>query len=424
MRVRYLFWIFVAAVLAGRMETVVVAQSDFQGAMHPVPFNEPPIEYDKQAATGPVAQLIKRIEAGEVKMKHDPVHGWLPALLKELGVSQKSQMLLFSKTSLQRNYISPQNPRSLYFNDDVYIGWIPGAPVMELSEVDPVLGTVFYDLDQLTREKPHFSRNSQCLNCHASARSMGVPGHVLRSIGTDEAGEPDQTTAASEVNHRTPLAERWAGWYVTGTTGEQTHRGNCVGADLAKADKQSQRTKLDELVNLDGYLRKDSDVVAMLVHDHQTHMHNFITRLNFETRIMMHRYGHIRYLRHQVNAFLRYVTFAEETELAGPIEGTSGFAEEFAKQGPFDSEGRSLRELDLKSQLFRYPCSYLIYSSSFDALPDVMREHVLERLHAILTGKDDSEVYERISPRAKEAALEILRETKKNLPDYWRAAAN
>lgn len=409
-----------AAVVAAATADVS-AQSDFQGAMHPVPFGEAPIEYDKQQPGGPIARLRERIEAGRARLEFDPVHGWLPALLKELGVSSKSQMLVFSKTSLQRNYITPRNPRALYFNDDVYIGWIPGAPVMEISEVDPVMGTVFYDVDNLNRSGPVFNRNAQCLNCHASARSMGVPGHVLRSVGTDASGEPDQTTAASEVNHRTPLSERWAGWYVTGSTGGQSHRGNCLGA-AAKASPENTRDKLDDLVNLEGYLERTGDVVAMLVHDHQTHMHNFITRLNFETRIMLHRYGHIRYLRHQVDAFLRYLTFAEEAELDGPVTGGSGFAAEFAKQGPVDSHGRGLREFNLKSRLFEYPCSYLIHSPSFDALPDEMRGHVLKRLHAILTGEDEAAVYQRISPRLKRAVLEILRETKPGLPDYWAAS--
>lgn len=421
MHVKYRFLISAIAVVVMSGGTLR-AQSDFQGAMHPVPFNEPPIEYDKQTPGGPIAQLQKRLASGETRLKYDPIHGWLPALLKELGISQKSQMLLFAKTSLQRNYISPQNPRSLYFSDDMYVGWIPGAPVMEISEVDPVLGTVFYDLDNLDREKLTFNRNAQCLNCHASARSMGVPGHVLRSLRTDEAGEPDQTTAAAEVNHRTPVSERWAGWYVTGSTGQQTHRGNCIGLDAADPKGNSARNSLSDLVNLDGYLQQTSDVVALMVHDHQTHLHNFITRLNFETRIMLHRYGHIRYLRHQVDAFLRYLTFAEETELEGPIAGTSGFAQEFGRQGPFDPQGRSLRDFNLKSRLFEYPCSYLIYTPSFDALPKEMHEHVLKRLHAILSGEDDSVVYQRISPRAKEAALAILRATKPALPDYWRGA--
>jgi hypothetical protein len=404
------------------------AQSDFQGAMHPVPFHETPIEYDKQENSGPVAGLIKRVASGKSKLKYHPDWGWLPALLKELGVSPSSQMLVFSKTSLQRNAISAQNPRSLFFNDDVYIGWIPGAPVMEVSEVDPVKGTVFYELDMGNVERPTFKESSQCLNCHAAARSMGVPGHVVRSVGTDLVGEPALLTEASEVNHRTALKERWAGWYVTGNTGSQAHRGNRVGEKILAAkeddpDYRGNRKVLDDLVNVNGYLRNGSDVVALMVHDHQTHMHNFITRLNFETRIMMHRYGHIRYLRHQVNAFLRYLLFVEEAELEAPVKGLSGFTEWFEQQGPVDDEKRSLRQFDLKKRMFKYPCSYLIYSKSFDAIPDVMRLHLLQRLHDILTGKDTTEPFMSISPRTKSEILEILMATKSDLPDYWNEVA-
>ena len=410
--------------LVSAMVVGASAQSDFQGALHPVPIYEEPILYDQTPRTGPVVQLMKRVEEGNAKMKYDADWGWLPALLKELGVSPSSQMLVYAKTSLQRNHISAQNPRALYFNDDVYIGWIPGAPVMEVSEVDPVNGTIFYEVDMTLKEKPVFRRNSQCLNCHQSARSMGVPGHVVRSVGTDLVGEPNLLDEASEVNHRTPLKKRWGGWFVTGHTGKQAHRGNRIGAEEIRrkpddADHRGNRSGLSEFVDVNGYLRSGSDVVALMVHDHQTHMHNFITRLNFETRIMMHRYGHIRYLRHQVNGFLRYLLFVDEAPLTGEVKGGSGFHSWFEEKGPFDDQKRSLRELDLKRRLFKYPCSFLIYSKSFDAIPDVMRLHVLQRLHDVLTGKDESDPFMNISPRAKQDILEILVATKKGLPDYW-----
>jgi len=142
-------------------------------------------------------------------------------------------------------------------------------------------------------------------------------------------------------------------------------------------------------------------VVALMVHDHQTHMHNFITRLYFETRIMMYRYGHIRYLRHQVDGFLRYLLFVEEAELSSPVKGQSGFFEWFESQGPFDKKKRSLRQFDLQSRLFKYPCSYLIYSKSFAAIPDEMGLHILQRLYDILTGKDHSESFMNISQERK-----------------------
>src|SRR5438132_1006025 len=197
----------------------IAALADFQGATHMMPFEEDTIAYSKATADGPVARLQKKIDSGEVKLQFDAQFGYLRSLLNELNVPESSQMLVFSKTSFQRERISPHSPRSLFFADDAYVGFIPGAPIMEISAVDPKLGGVFYTLEQKKVERPKFVRNDQCLECHASSKSMGVPGHLARSFATDESGVVDLNSGTSQVNHRTPLAERWGGWYVTGEHG-------------------------------------------------------------------------------------------------------------------------------------------------------------------------------------------------------------
>src|ERR1051326_3191212 len=191
--------------------------ADFQGSSHMMPFDEDTIAYSNTKPTGPVARLRQALENGELKLNHDQTYGYLLSVLRELKVSTNSQMLVFSKTSFQRERISPQTPRAIYFSDDVYVGFIAGAPLMEISTADPKLGGVFYTLDQTASEKPSLVRNDQCLECHASAKAMGVPGHLVRSFATDESGVVDLNSATSLVNHRTPLSERWGGWYVTGT---------------------------------------------------------------------------------------------------------------------------------------------------------------------------------------------------------------
>ena len=168
------------------------------------------------------------------------------------------------------------------------------------------------------------------------------------------------------------------------------------------------------------YLRPTSDITALMVLEHQVKMHNYITRLNFQTQIMMNTYGRIRYLSSEVNAFLRYLLFTEESRLTAPIAGDAAYVKAFTALGPFDAKGRSLRELDLQTRLFKHPCSFLIYSAQFDALPPVMRDHLLQRLHAILTGQDHDPQFARLAPAERQALLEILRDTKPNLPDYWR----
>ncbi len=416
---------WLTALVLGLLPGAAMPQSDFQGATHLVPFEEDPISYNKTPSSGLIARLQSSLDRGEVKLKFDPATGWRDSLLAALGISPKSQTLVFSKTSLQRERIAPQHPRALYFNDEVYVGWIPGAPVMEFSEVDAKLGGVFYTLDQTATDQPKFVRNNQCLECHASAKTMGVPGHLIRSFKTDEQGIIDLITGVSEVNHRTPLADRWGGWYVTGTHGKATHRGNLFGkAAFLKAEERpnylGNLTSLKKLVDLTDYASPHSDIVALMVLEHAAHLHNYLTRLHYETQLALSRYQHIRYLHSMAEGFLKYLLFTEETPLKAKVRGTSGYAEHFATLGPKDRKGRSFRQFNLETRLFKYPCSFLIYSEAFEQLPKPMREHVLQRLHEILTGKDSSPEFANIPTDRRQAILEILVETKLNLPGYWR----
>jgi len=418
-----------ALLLLGACFTVgTAAQSnadDFQGATHLMPFDEETINYSKVKEAGPIARLQEQIERGDVKLDHDDHFGYLPSLLAALNVPTNSQMLVFSKTSFQRERIAPKTPRAIFFNDDVYIGFVQGSSLLEISSVDPKLGGVFYTLEQTKVDRPKFVRTDQCLECHASAKTMGVPGHLVRSFATDENGVVDMTTGTSLVNHRTPIEERWGGWYVTGNSGKQIHRGNLFGkAAFARQEKEpgymGNLTELKRYFDISEYPAGSSDIVALMVMEHQTHMHNFLTRLNYESTIALQQYGHINYLKNITEAFLRYLLFVEEAPFASPLRGTSGFAEGFAKQGPKDKRGRSLRELDLETRLFKFPCSYLIYSDAFDKLPVKLKERIYKRLWDILNEADASPAFEKLSSESRRAIREILLETKTDLPKYWK----
>ena len=394
-----------------------------------MPFEEDTIAYNTGEASGPIARLQQRIDEGKVKLKHRAAYGYLLSVLDELKVPKSSQMLVFSRTSFQRERISPSNPRALFFADDVYIGYVPGSPMLEISAVDPKLGGVFYTLDQTPAEKPRFVRTDQCLECHASGKTMGVPGHLVRSFETDESGVVDLKSGVSLVNHRTPFAERWGGWYVSGTHGDQTHRGNLIGAEAFARQKEKPNylgnvTDLSRFFDVSIVPGKHSDIAALMVLEHQTHMHNFITRLNYAARVTLAQYGHVRYLQSAIDAFMKYMLFTEEAELTDKVESASGFTKDFAGVGPKDSKGRSLRDFDLRTRMFRYPCSYLIYSEAFDALPSVLKDAIYKRLFDILIGKDTSADFESISHESKRAILEILRETKPGLPAYWKAESD
>ncbi|MDA1049793.1 MAG: hypothetical protein O3C40_04860 [Planctomycetota bacterium] len=407
-------------------------------------FERDPINYSTEAPHDRVAQLKERLDAGELTLDHDAEHGYLPALMEYLQVPASSQTLVFSKTSLQRHCISPRTPRALYFNDDIYLGWVQRGDVVEISAVDPQLGAVFYTLDQHNKSRAVITRQTDhCLLCHASSHTQRIPGHIMRSVYADASGLPVFSSGTYRTDDSSPLSQRWGGWFVTGTHGKQRHMGNAIvdgtnGPEDLDVSAGANVTDLSDHIRTSPYIAPDSDIVALMVLGHQAFVHNRIAAANFSGRTtardadVMNRALDRSHSYESDSTQRRYASAAEkvvecllmvdEHQLSEPIAGTSTFAEDFAAQGPFDSQGRSLRQFDLRRRLFRYPCSFLIYSAAFDGLPDRVREQVYQRLWEILTGLDQSERFAHLTPADRQAILEILCETKEGLPQSWNLA--
>ena len=392
-----------------------------------------PINYKTAAAANPVARLQERIARGEAQLAFDDDRGYLASVLKELDVPQSSQVLVFSKTSFQRERITPKTPRALYFNDDVFVGFCFRGDVLEISSADANLGTAFYTLDQEPAGKPRFDRQTDsCLICHASSPTQSVPGHLIRSVYPDRYGMPILTAGTFRTDHASPLSERWGGWYVTGTHGKQQHMGNWVvqNKNNPTAEDHSAGQNVSSLrdrFTVANYLTPHSDVVALMVLEHQVEGHNRIARANVLTRQALHYEATLnrelkepadkrwdsttRRVQSACEPLVEYLLFAGEAKLTDPVAGTSGFAEEFARRGPFDKQGRSLREFDLKTRLFKYPGSYLVYSKALAGLPKEAKEYVFRRLREVLTGKVPSAPFAHLTPADRAAVSEILRDT-------------
>lgn len=378
-----------------------------------VPLDHDAIEYAKRPTRDPVTALNARLKDGTVKLRfRDDGMGYLRSVLEALDVPVESQVMVFSKTSFQAPRIAPRMPRALYFNDDVTVGFVQTGDVVEITSLDPKQGVLFYTLDQEDTAKPRFERRDACLQCHQSPATLGVPGLVVRSVTVEPSGHPNFQLGTKTTDHRSPIEERWGGWYVTGkSTGK--HMGNQLGAGFDEGR----------------YLTPHSDVVALMVLEHQTQMVNLMTRVNFEVRHALHHQKTMnqifgdpegtrsdstkRRIREAAAELVDYMLFVDEAPLPAPIRGSSGFAEMFAKRGP-------LRELDLNKRLFRVPCSYMIYSKAFDGMgPDAL-EAVYLRLFEVLTGKATEKRYTRVAPDDRERILRTLRATKNGLPDYFK----
>jgi hypothetical protein len=323
-------------------------------------------------AEDPVAALSHRLEQGGAQLPFDSVYGYLPALLEALNIPVESQMAVFSKTSIQLLRIEPSNPRVLYFNDSVAVGWVRGG-FIELAAQDPALGIRFYTLQQRPDER--LMRRDVCLNCHKSATAL------VRSVTSAPDGIPSGET---DVDSRTPFAQLWGGWFVTGSTVPAGHRGNAIFAN-------SVRREITPALEPKFSLTPSSDVVALMVFAHQMHMMNLLAHPD------------------NIEELVDYLLFVDEPPLPGPIRGESGFAEKFSSGGPRDRLGRSLRDFDLERRLMRYPCSYMIYTEAFDALPPMTKDAVYRRMWQILSGAETGVRYQRFTLADRQAVMEILR---------------
>ncbi len=382
----------------------------------PPAIDHPAIDYFHSPDRDPVADLNRRLEAGTAHLKFEGRAGYLRSVLAALDIPIESQVAVFSKTSMQFALIEPRNPRTIFFNDQVAVAWMWGGFIEILSQ-DPQSGARFYTLPQDPREQPRFARNDSCLRCHQSEATLGIAGPIVRSVYPGPEGEPMLIYGGTFTDHRTPFAERWGGFYVTGAPRGLRHLGNGVVTDRDHPEALLATDPLDTLdakFPVSKYLSPYSDAAALLVFDHQMHMTNLITRFGWEVQAaaMDHSADLPRLLRDGSRELVDYLLFVDEVPLPGKVGGHSGFATKFAEAGPRDSKGRSLRDLDLETRLLRYPCSYMIYTPSFDALPQAAKEAIYHRLATVLSGGDPDPRYARLTAADRQAITEILRDTK------------
>lgn len=399
----------------------------------------PPIEYSKRETSDRVSKLQRHIEDGSVQLEWQNSHGWLRSLLKALDVSPTSQTLVFSKTSLQIPKISPSRPRAIYFNEDVYVGWVQRGEVIEIASVDPEQGAVFYTLKQEKSEHPRVKRDEygECLSCHQNGRTKQVPGFLVRSLYVQSDGQPELRLGSITTDHTTPFSKRFGGWYVTGQHGEMRHRGNFVLDTTNPSqisapsdhvfDAGANATKIPTRVQTERYLQPTSDILALMLLEHQTQFHNAVTRASFTARIALYQQANMNRIldrdasfqsestQRRLNTVTRelvdYLFFVNEAPLSDAIQGRSDFKDWFTSRGPRSPSGKSLRELDLTTRLLRYPCSYLIYSPAITSLPAPVRDRFRRRVMQVLesdVGEEHSDRYAHLSHEDRQAIREIL----------------
>lgn len=415
----------------------------FSPALAEDEFEMAPLNYSQTKPRDAAADLELRLKQNPNLLAAKTDKEFVIALLRELNVPVESQMLVFSKTSLQRGRISPDTPRAIYFNEQSYVGWVPGGEA-EIMSFDPQLGATFYLVPKAHfHDRPVLVRDGECLSCHAGSRTRGVPAPLVRSVFTDRQGEAILSAGSFSISHQNPLSERWGGWYVTGRHGSERHMGNMTAVEKAgnailDREAGANLLNLDRFFQTSDYPRPGSDIVALMVFEHQVGLQQRLLQANQSARIAIHRYeslmrelkepmgdtlagSALSVVRHQAEKLLEEMLFVTEAPLTGGgVEGDSTFTTVFQKSARRDSQGRSLRDLDLKTRLFRFRMSYLIYSPHFDGLPTPLRDRFWERLWALLNEERSPEPFDLLRTGEKQDIKEILLATKPGLPSYWK----
>jgi hypothetical protein len=416
------------------------------------PYEEAPIHYSKTEPRDAVRRLQAELDSGRWRASREDPRALLREVLGRLQVPEESQVLVFSKTSKQLARIHPRNPRAMYFSDNAYVGWVPGGEI-EVVDFDPHLGMVFYLFAFTDADRPPtFVRDPSCLDCHANSATLHVPGVVVRSVFPDPDGQPLLSGGSFFTNHESPIHERWGGWYVTGSHGALRHMGN----SFARVDPANGRVSLDpepgaNREDLRGYfpadlhLRPGSDIIALMVLEHQVAVHNQLCAASVEVRRAQHFQSALAAMdpqrsaadagelsgtalvvaRSQVEKLLRLMLFSGEADLHGEgVDGDPAFQDAFQRGVPRSRDGRSLKDFQLSSRLFKYRCSYLIYSEAFANLPAPLRSMFYARLWEILQGRDTSPEFAHLGATERSRIAEILADTLPDLPDLWRAGTD
>jgi hypothetical protein len=408
-------------------------------------FERAPISYSSAVPQDAVTALEAKFASGELRLEGDE-RQIVRGLLAALKIPEASQMLVFSKTSFQKDRISPAHPRAVYFSDEVYVGWCPGG-LVEIASIDPVLGPIFYSFDpQDQRVGRRFQRDADCLRCHGGTFVRDIPGLLARSVFSDTSGQPLLSLGSELVDTATPIEQRWGGWYVTALRGGPRHRGNLVLSSeqvpsLEELAAGAQLKSLEKLVDTRPYLVPSSDITALLVFEHQVSVQNVLTKANQEClRMVAYQTNLQRELKETVTEEPTYESvrhvFSEASQQVldallctdeaplpeGGIQGVGGFARAFTMKGKPATDGFSLKELDLKQHLLKYRCSYLIQSPTFERLQPTLRRRVLQRLWRVLTDASSEPRYDYLEIAERDTIRQILTTSLPKLPVIWRAA--
>ena len=391
-----------------------------------IDFKAPPHSYLDWKPKDRFAEFQEKAQKGGVKLDTTNDKAFLTSLLEALNIPISSQILVFSASSLQSEIINPRNPRALYFNEDTYLGWVPGG-LVEIIAADPEMGPMFYVFDRLRPggPVPNVTRSTKCMNCHAGNATRRLPGLIAESLLVSRAGSSLETFRRDVQGHQIPLELRFGGWHLTGQHNIANNKANVMGIPN---NGRNEITSVNpgQYSDLSLHLLPTSDILPNLVNEHQ---------MGFENRLVYAIYT-VRQLKSEGKGMLgasakaeieeraqelaRYIVFADEAKFpAKGMVGDPAYVQAFLRDRKTSKTGLSLKDLDLKTHMFKHRCSYMLYTDTWKAAPKELKERVYYHMALYLREQPDAQ-HAHLAPGERVAIRGILKDTMKDLPAWWR----
>ena len=375
-------------------------------------FEKPPHNYWQRPPQDPFTKIKAALESGKLPLDRTSEKAFVISLLKAIDISPSTQTLVYSTTSLQSGRISPRNPRALYFNEDVYVGWVPGGQI-EIASIDPALGGIYY-IFNIPRGPGQIrvERSTRCFNCHAEFEHGRVPGLLLKSVVPGPGGGSLESFRSDTTGHGIPFKDRFGGWHLTGKHGITAHWGNIVGT-LSPAGLKKYANPPGRQFRWETYPVPTSDVLAHLLHEHQVGFVNRAIKATYDTRAALVAGDAKAMLTKHASVLTRYLLFADEAKFPdGGIGGDALLKKDFAKRARRTKAGLSLRDFDLRTRIFKHRCSYMIQSAAFTGLPAPLKQQIFAEIRAALNPTKAHPASAHLPAAEKRAIAVILSATK------------
>ncbi len=391
-----------------------------------IDFKAPPHHYLDHKPRDRFARLLEKALKGEVKFDTSSDKSFLISLLESLNIPISSQIMVFSASSLQSEIINPRNPRALYFNEDTYLGWVPGG-LVEIIAADPELGPMFYVFNRLRPggPVPDVQRSTKCMNCHAGNATRRVPGLIAESLLVSRAGSSLETYRRDVQGHQIPLELRFGGWHLTGEHNITHHKANVMGIPN-NGKNEITSVNPGQFSDLSLHLLPTSDILPHLIHEHQLGFENrliyaiyTLRQLKSESKNMLGAAAKAE-IEERAQELARYITFADEAKFpAKGITGDPAYAKDFLRDRRMTKAGLSLKDFDMKTRIFKHRCSYMLYTDTWKEAPRELKDRVYYHMALYLRDQPDTQ-HAHLAPTERTAIRSILKETMTDLPSWWR----